>query len=74
MGVKVITEEGENERNYLKLKKIIEKAKKDFTHYIYRDNEDTLCTMCNLQGHCEAYFDLGLITKEQYYKLDDIIE
>jgi len=60
--------------NYEKLEKMIKKAKKDYTHYIYADNEDTLSTQCNLQGYCEAYYDLGLITKEEFYKLDELNE
>jgi len=62
----------DKDKNYKKLEKMILKAKKDFTHYVYADNSETLGEMCNLQGYCEAYFDLGLITKEQFYKLDEL--
>ena len=63
----------DKDKNYRKLEKMIKKAAKDFTHYIYADNSETLGTQCNLQGYCEAYYDLGLITGEQFRKLDELI-
>lgn len=62
------------EKNYRKLRRMINKAKKEYTHNIYADNDDTISTMCNLQGYCEAYLDLKLITKKQFYKLDELNE
>ena len=63
----------EIEGNYEHLRKKIDKAKKHFTHYIYRDNSGTVGEMCHLQGYIEAYRDLGLVTKEQFNKLDNLI-
>jgi len=60
-------------KNYKELEVMINEAKKEYTHNIYADNDDTISTMCNLQGYIEAYYDLGLITEEEFYKLDELI-
>ena len=60
-------------KNYKELEVMINEPKKEYTHNIYADNDDTISTMCNLQGYIEAYYDLGLITEEEFYKLDELI-
>ena len=60
-------------KNYKYLREKIKEAQKDFTHYTYADNGDTIASMCHLQGFIEAYFDLELITEKQFHKLDEMI-
>ena len=57
------------DKNYLKLKEKIGKAKKEYR----ADVTSKVMDKCYLQGYCHAYFDLELITEEQFYKLDDLI-
>jgi len=56
-------------KNYRELKRMIKKAKKEYSE----DLTEKIGEMCNLQGYIEAYYDLGLVTIEEFDELDEII-